>query len=173
MGQGSNKSTGDGVAWGVMIVVAIAALSRYSGSDTEFEASPNVSAEFVTASALNCRAEDSATATVVESLPHRQSVNVLERRGEWSRVDAATPCWVSTAFLSETEPLPLPPPLPPPVETFVSSSRPSRSVSRWSCARAPYCTGISSCAEAQFYFQECGVGRLDGDNDGVPCESLC
>jgi hypothetical protein len=30
-----------------------------------------------------------------------------------------------------------------------------------------------SCAEARFYLKECGLARLDGDGDGVPCESLC
>jgi hypothetical protein len=32
---------------------------------------------------------------------------------------------------------------------------------------------MSSCAEAQFYFRQCGLSRLDGDHDGVPCERLC
>ncbi|MBZ9648449.1 excalibur calcium-binding domain-containing protein [Sphingobium sp. 3R8] len=32
---------------------------------------------------------------------------------------------------------------------------------------------MSSCEEAYHYLNECGVGRLDGDGDGVPCESIC
>ncbi|MBI0436207.1 thermonuclease family protein [Roseomonas sp. KE0001] len=32
---------------------------------------------------------------------------------------------------------------------------------------------MSSCAEARFHLQQCGLSRLDGDRDGVPCESLC
>ncbi|MAO04776.1 MAG: hypothetical protein CL804_09730 [Citromicrobium sp.] len=32
---------------------------------------------------------------------------------------------------------------------------------------------MSSCEEAMYYYQQCGVGRLDGDNDGIPCEKLC
>ncbi|MBU3979175.1 excalibur calcium-binding domain-containing protein [Patescibacteria group bacterium] len=32
---------------------------------------------------------------------------------------------------------------------------------------------MTSCAEAQFYLNSCGVSRLDGDKDGVPCETLC
>jgi hypothetical protein len=32
---------------------------------------------------------------------------------------------------------------------------------------------MASCDEARFYFERCGVHALDGDGDGVPCESLC
>ncbi|MBR2270187.1 excalibur calcium-binding domain-containing protein [Sphingobium yanoikuyae] len=32
---------------------------------------------------------------------------------------------------------------------------------------------MDSCAEAYHYLNDCGVGRLDGDGDGVPCESIC
>ncbi|MFC7555740.1 excalibur calcium-binding domain-containing protein [Pseudoroseomonas wenyumeiae] len=42
-----------------------------------------------------------------------------------------------------------------------------------SCGSKRYCTQISSCAEAEFYFRQCGLSRLDGDQNGVPCEQLC
>lgn len=42
-----------------------------------------------------------------------------------------------------------------------------------SCGAKMYCTQMSSCEEATFYFAQCGLSRLDGDSDGVPCESLC
>ncbi|WP_233094013.1 excalibur calcium-binding domain-containing protein [Azotobacter chroococcum] len=32
---------------------------------------------------------------------------------------------------------------------------------------------MSSCEEAQYHLKECGNGRLDRDNDGVPCEAVC
>ena len=41
------------------------------------------------------------------------------------------------------------------------------------CGTKRYCREMSSCDEAMFYLNECGVGRLDGDGDGVPCESIC
>ncbi|OGH50117.1 MAG: hypothetical protein A3H17_01970 [Candidatus Levybacteria bacterium RIFCSPLOWO2_12_FULL_37_14] len=41
------------------------------------------------------------------------------------------------------------------------------------CAGKTTCGQMVSCAEAQFYLNSCGVSRLDGDKDGVPCESLC
>ncbi|OBX05928.1 cold-shock protein [Gallibacterium genomosp. 3] len=36
-----------------------------------------------------------------------------------------------------------------------------------------YCKEMRSCEEAKFYLNQCGVGRLDRDKDGVPCESIC
>jgi endonuclease YncB( thermonuclease family) len=41
------------------------------------------------------------------------------------------------------------------------------------CGEKRYCREMGSCAEAQFYLEHCGLSRLDGDGDGVPCESLC
>jgi endonuclease YncB( thermonuclease family) len=41
------------------------------------------------------------------------------------------------------------------------------------CGTRTYCSEMASCEEARFYFEQCGVQSLDGDDDGVPCESLC
>lgn len=41
------------------------------------------------------------------------------------------------------------------------------------CGRKRYCREMRSCAEARFHLAECGLSRLDGDRDGVPCETLC
>ncbi len=41
------------------------------------------------------------------------------------------------------------------------------------CGTRTYCSEMASCDEARFYFERCGVHALDGDGDGVPCESLC
>lgn len=35
------------------------------------------------------------------------------------------------------------------------------------------CSQMVSCEEARDYFSRCGTKTLDGDNDGMPCESLC
>jgi hypothetical protein len=43
----------------------------------------------------------------------------------------------------------------------------------FACGTKRYCTQMTSCAEAMFHFQACGLRRLDGDRDGVPCERLC
>ena len=36
-----------------------------------------------------------------------------------------------------------------------------------------YCREMTSCEEAKFYLRQCSLYRLDGDKDGVPCESIC
>ena len=45
--------------------------------------------------------------------------------------------------------------------------------SGFSCSGKRYCREMSSCEEAKFYLTQCGAGSLDGNKDGVPCESLC
>ncbi|WP_092998188.1 excalibur calcium-binding domain-containing protein [Thiohalomonas denitrificans] len=32
---------------------------------------------------------------------------------------------------------------------------------------------MANCVEARFYLEQCGRDRLDGDEDGVPCEAIC
>jgi endonuclease YncB( thermonuclease family) len=41
------------------------------------------------------------------------------------------------------------------------------------CGTRIYCSEMANCEEARFYFEQCGVQSLDGDGDGIPCESLC
>jgi hypothetical protein len=43
----------------------------------------------------------------------------------------------------------------------------------FACDGRHLCRQMRSCAEARYFLEECGVYRLDGDGDGVPCESLC
>ena len=42
-----------------------------------------------------------------------------------------------------------------------------------SCGTKTTCKQMSSCQEARFYLNECGLSRLDRDRDGIPCESIC
>ncbi|MBI5430230.1 MAG: thermonuclease family protein [Nitrosomonadales bacterium] len=44
--------------------------------------------------------------------------------------------------------------------------------SRQACARK-HCSQMTSCDEARDYLKRCGGKTLDGDGDGMPCESLC
>ncbi len=53
-----------------------------------------------------------------------------------------------------------------------SKPKPS-SLSGFTCESKRYCKQMTSCEEAKFYLNECGVHRLDRDKDGIPCESLC
>ena len=41
------------------------------------------------------------------------------------------------------------------------------------CGTKTTCGEMSSCDEARFFLAQCGITRLDGDGDGVPCERLC
>jgi endonuclease YncB( thermonuclease family) len=45
--------------------------------------------------------------------------------------------------------------------------------SGFECGSKSRCGDMSSCAEAEFYLNQCGLRKLDRDRDGVPCESLC
>jgi endonuclease YncB( thermonuclease family) len=45
--------------------------------------------------------------------------------------------------------------------------------SGFTCGTKTYCRDMTSCEEARFYLRSCGLSRLDGDNDGTPCEVLC
>jgi len=41
------------------------------------------------------------------------------------------------------------------------------------CGSKSYCGEMVSCDEARFYLKTCGLTRLDGDGDGLPCEAIC
>ena len=43
----------------------------------------------------------------------------------------------------------------------------------YKCGAKTKCSQMSSCDEAYFYLQECGLTRLDRDKDGIPCENIC
>jgi len=42
---------------------------------------------------------------------------------------------------------------------------------RFRCEGKTRCSQMSSCEEATFYIQNCPGTEMDGDGDGVPCES--
>ena len=43
----------------------------------------------------------------------------------------------------------------------------------FTCGTKRYCKEMQSCEEARYFLTECGRSRLDGDGDGVPCETIC
>ncbi len=55
------------------------------------------------------------------------------------------------------------------------SNRPqaNRPVALFRCGAKRTCREMASCEEAKFYLTICGVKRLDGDGNGMPCERLC
>jgi len=42
--------------------------------------------------------------------------------------------------------------------------------SNFQCNGKIYCSEMSSCAEARFYLRNCSGTKMDGNNDGIPCE---
>lgn len=43
---------------------------------------------------------------------------------------------------------------------------------QYNCGTKTRCSEMANCYEAVYYLKECGITSLDGDGDGVPCESL-
>ena len=43
--------------------------------------------------------------------------------------------------------------------------------SNFSCDERLYCSQMNSLAEAEFFTRNCPNTRMDGDNDGEPCEN--
>ncbi|MCK9273003.1 thermonuclease family protein [Candidatus Gracilibacteria bacterium] len=47
-------------------------------------------------------------------------------------------------------------------------------INNFSCnIKKTYCSEMKTCEEAKFYLNTCKITRLDANDDGVPCESLC
>ena len=45
--------------------------------------------------------------------------------------------------------------------------------SGFNCGGKKHCSQMASCEEAKYYLTQCGIKTLDGNGDGIPCESLC
>jgi endonuclease YncB( thermonuclease family) len=102
------------------------------------------------------------------TLPPLEAEARQARRGLWALgVNERQPPWAWRRGGQSSAPAVLQQPAPAPAQ-----SRPA-ATSTPTCGSKRYCTQMTSCAEAQFYFRQCGLSRLDGDSDGVPCERLC
>jgi endonuclease YncB( thermonuclease family) len=51
--------------------------------------------------------------------------------------------------------------------------RPERVSDVLQCGTKRSCKEMRACEEARFHLRQCGVGSLDADGDGTPCEALC
>ena len=52
------------------------------------------------------------------------------------------------------------------------NARPSRqSTPRYRCDGRTHCSQMTSCAEATWFIRNCPSTQMDGDGDGVPCET--
>lgn len=43
----------------------------------------------------------------------------------------------------------------------------------FACGAKRFCSQMGSCDEACFHLKQCGLSRLDGNKDGMPCSKLC
>ena len=59
------------------------------------------------------------------------------------------------------------------VSSAVASKARSNNNDNATCGSKRYCGEMSSCEEAMYFLNSCGLSRLDGDGDGILCESLC
>jgi hypothetical protein len=41
----------------------------------------------------------------------------------------------------------------------------------FTCDGRTYCSQMKSCDEARYFVQHCPDVKMDGDNDGIPCET--
>jgi hypothetical protein len=44
------------------------------------------------------------------------------------------------------------------------------SISQYKCDGRTHCSQMTSCEEATYFLRNCPGVRMDGNNDGVPCE---
>jgi endonuclease YncB( thermonuclease family) len=54
-----------------------------------------------------------------------------------------------------------------------SKSRHADAAPAFQCGSKSYCRQMVNCREARFHLESCGLTRLDGDGDGIPCEAIC
>jgi hypothetical protein len=51
-----------------------------------------------------------------------------------------------------------------------SAEREPKQTTSYKCDGRIYCSQMKSCAEATFFLENCPGVKMDGDNDGIPCE---
>ncbi|PSO12607.1 hypothetical protein C7E20_05715 [Sphingobium sp. AEW4] len=186
--MGKRKDNG-GCGLAVICLLIIIAIGKCSGGSPTVDEGPSTPSitplastvetmvMYVASASLNCRAEPEPASRVVEQLGRGDRVEARETQGNWAKLDRIDQdCWVAQRFLSENEPEPEPagrsaalysPPAPEPTVELAPRRSAASCGIKWKCGQ------MDSCAEAYHYLNDCGVGRLDGDGDGVPCESIC
>lgn len=55
-------------------------------------------------------------------------------------------------------------------ETISSDSLPTSASEQFRCDGRTHCSQMHSCAEAKYFIQHCPNTKMDGNNDGIPCE---
>jgi cold shock CspA family protein len=61
--------------------------------------------------------------------------------------------------------------LRPPMESVPGASVPQEASQAFRCDGRTHCSQMTSCEEAKFFLRNCPGTQMDGDGDGIPCES--
>lgn len=97
-----------------------------------------------------------------ETLPQLEFEAKTAKRGLWASINPIPP-WEFRRGTGST-----------PVINKTSASKTQKvSSENYQCGQKKTCGQMSSCKEAMFYLNQCGVTKLDSNGDGMPCESLC
>jgi hypothetical protein len=123
-------------------------------------ATPSLPAEtrYVSARALNCRAEPSASASVVAGLTQNDPAEVVDTSGTWSRVQRTSgDCWVASSFLAAAPVLAAP---------GLMASESSTSRSYGTSSSGPVSRGKSSSSTSRQSKRRSSDYHLDGS---CPC----
>lgn len=54
--------------------------------------------------------------------------------------------------------------------SYYNSHKENSNISNFKCDGRTYCSQMTSCEEATFFLANCPDVKMDGNNDGVPCE---
>jgi hypothetical protein len=58
----------------------------------------------------------------------------------------------------------------PPIAAQPVRANPAAETPSFGCDGRTHCSQMRSCAEAKFFLEHCPGTKMDGNNDGVPCE---
>lgn len=60
---------------------------------------------------------------------------------------------------------------PPPLTSSPGTATEAAGAARYRCDGRIYCSQMTSCEEAKFFLRNCPGTKMDGDGDGIPCET--
>ena len=82
------------------------------------------------------------------------------------------PCAGTGTALAPTAPAPAPAPSAQPAQPAGATvAQAATGAPAFKCDGRVYCSQMRSCAEATFFLKSCPGVKMDGDGDGVPCET--
>tara|TARA_R110001592_G_scaffold44000_8_gene142084 strand:- start:186 stop:476 length:291 start_codon:yes stop_codon:yes gene_type:complete len=74
-------------------------------------------------------------------------------------------------FYQSKQPASQPNPIASPLAEQQALIEEAKRVSQFQCDGRQHCSQMTSRAEAEFFTRHCPNTKMDGDNDGIPCEN--